>query len=213
MALPKLQDLDSSYKETDDKHQVAIPALYYSSGVYPSMDKDKVGAFDFSSRNFPEYPEKLYLHSKQYDESIQATGFPPACIDFLQDLRASTYILFISHEIDEQIIGRVILEFETCSSEYGNNPRQFFIVTKNEMMNDYINGHKQYPNALNWVDIRFSDKLEYFYRIHDRFAILDDHVWHFGVGIGGMHKTFHALSGPWEDVDHSFRNFCEKIFF
>lgn len=212
MALSKFTNQESRII-IEDKYPSIIPALYYSSGVDFIKDKDKIGAFDFSSKEFPDNLGTLCLHQTQFEESIQETRFPPACMEFIQDLRASSYILLISNEIDEKIIGRVIHEFKLCLNQYGNHPRELFIVSNNIVLIDYIRGKKEYKNDLEWVDIRFSDKLNYFEKIHDRFAILDNHIWHFGAGIGGMHKTFHALSGPWEDVDHSFRNFCEKIFF
>lgn len=33
--------------------------------------------------------------------------------------------------------------------------------------------------------------------VHDRFAIIDDELWHFGATIGGMHKQVHAISNGW----------------
>ena len=46
------------------------------------------------------------------------------------------------------------------------------------------------------------------YYIHDRFAIMDKKVWHFGSSIGGAEPHINAFSGPWEDVENEFRDYA-----
>jgi len=36
-------------------------------------------------------------------------------------------------------------------------------------------------------------------KIHDRFALLGNSLWHFGASAGAMHTNIHAYSGPWLD--------------
>ena len=57
---------------------------------------------------------------------------------------------------------------------------------------------------LNWsgpgrVEVRWSTKLDKheFPFLHDRFAIVDDDLWHFGSTVGGGHPGLTAASGPW----------------
>ena len=33
--------------------------------------------------------------------------------------------------------------------------------------------------------------------LHDRFAVVDDALWHFGATVGGGHPGLNAASGPW----------------
>ena len=40
---------------------------------------------------------------------------------------------------------------------------------------------------------------------HDRFALVDNAIWHFGAAVGAMHKSINAFSGPWLDKDNSMR--------
>ena len=40
---------------------------------------------------------------------------------------------------------------------------------------------------------------------HDRFALVDNAIWHFGAAVGAMHKSINAFSGPWVDKDNSMR--------
>lgn len=37
--------------------------------------------------------------------------------------------------------------------------------------------------------------------LHDRFAIVDDGLWHFGATVGGGHEGTNAASGPWPAYD------------
>ena len=37
--------------------------------------------------------------------------------------------------------------------------------------------------------------------LHDRFAIVDDALWHFGATVGGGHPRLNAASGPWSAAD------------
>lgn len=46
--------------------------------------------------------------------------------------------------------------------------------------------------------------------LHDRFAILDGNLWHFGVSIGGFYGGLHAISGPWPDR-HDFLILCQQL--
>lgn len=43
--------------------------------------------------------------------------------------------------------------------------------------------------------------------LHDRFAIVDGALWHFGSTVGGGHHGLTAASGPW-----SGKNTCEGVF-
>ena len=47
--------------------------------------------------------------------------------------------------------------------------------------------------------------------VHDRFALIDNHIWHFGAAIGGMHDKIHAYSGPWDDVDMAFKALIDDL--
>lgn len=40
---------------------------------------------------------------------------------------------------------------------------------------------------------------------HDRFALVDNAIWHFGATVGAMHKSINAFSGPWLDKSNSMR--------
>jgi hypothetical protein len=48
--------------------------------------------------------------------------------------------------------------------------------------------------------------------IHDRFAIVDDELWHFGGTAGGFHAAVSASSRGWRASDHGAIDFFEEIW-
>jgi hypothetical protein len=40
--------------------------------------------------------------------------------------------------------------------------------------------------------------------LHDRFAAIDNELWHFGSTVGGLHNSLTAYSRGWDAKDHNF---------
>jgi hypothetical protein len=45
--------------------------------------------------------------------------------------------------------------------------------------------------------------------VHDRFAIIDDDLWHFGATVGGLHHQVNAVSHGWNIADHDAVKFFD----
>lgn len=56
------------------------------------------------------------------------------------------------------------------------------------------------------VNTRLTQEFDY---IHDRFAIVDDELWHFGATVGGFHASVNAASRGWSAVDSGAIDFFE----
>jgi hypothetical protein len=61
------------------------------------------------------------------------------------------------------------------------------------------------------VQVRFSLRQEFPY-VHDRFAIIDDDLWHFGATVGGLHNQVNAVSHGWDIDDHDAINFFDTAW-
>jgi hypothetical protein len=48
--------------------------------------------------------------------------------------------------------------------------------------------------------------------VHDRFAVVDDELWHFGGTAGGFHAAVSAASRGWRAADHGALDFFEEIW-
>ncbi len=51
------------------------------------------------------------------------------------------------------------------------------------------------------IEIRFSLNKNFPY-VHDRFAIIDNELWHFGATVGGLHNKVNAASRGWDATTH-----------
>ena len=64
------------------------------------------------------------------------------------------------------------------------------------------------------AQVRWSTKLDKdrFPFLHDRFAIVDGALWHFGSTVGGGHSGLTAASGPWPENDAHGWQFFDKCW-
>lgn len=74
-----------------------------------------------------------------------------------------------------------------------------------------ISNHQARPQKECRIEVRMHLKKDCNF-IHDRFAIVDDELWHFGGTIGGLHSSVSAASRGWRAVDHGAISFFEEIW-
>jgi hypothetical protein len=86
------------------------------------------------------------------------------------------------------------------------------ILTKEhkQITDDMLNRFEQRAQAINARNpnrpakclIQICTQLTHkFNFIHDRFAVIDDELWHFGASVGGFHSSVTAASRGWDAVD------------
>jgi hypothetical protein len=51
-----------------------------------------------------------------------------------------------------------------------------------------------------------------FDHLHDRFAIIDDELWHFGATVGGFHVQVSAATRGWSAVEHGAEEFFKMAW-
>ena len=61
------------------------------------------------------------------------------------------------------------------------------------------------------IGVRFN-LLENFDHMHDRFAIIDDELWHFGATVGGFHARVNAATRGWRATDHGAIEFFNNAW-
>lgn len=64
------------------------------------------------------------------------------------------------------------------------------------------------------VEVHWKNDLDKrrFPHLHDRFAIVDGALWHFGSTVGGGHHTLTAASGPWSAAETGAKQFFEQCW-
>ena len=80
-----------------------------------------------------------------------------------------------------------------------------------ELLTAYRNMHASGPSA---TEVRWSSKLDKhcFPYLHDRFAIIDGALWHFGWTVGGGNPGLTAASGPWSAAETRANPFFEECW-
>ena len=75
----------------------------------------------------------------------------------------------------------------------------------------HVNSNRSGPGG---VEIQWRAKLDKhsFPFLHDRFAIVDANLWHFGSTAGGGHPGLTAASGPWPASDTRAVEFFEECW-
>jgi hypothetical protein len=69
-------------------------------------------------------------------------------------------------------------------------------------LNEYLKEKKD-VGELNQMNCSFRVR-RHLGNVHDRFAVVDDELWHFGSTVGGAHQAFSAVSRGW-----SSEEFCD----
>ncbi|MGK0149700.1 hypothetical protein [Pseudomonas putida] len=62
------------------------------------------------------------------------------------------------------------------------------------------------------LKVELSFALKDFDYIHDRFAIIDDELWHFGATVGGFHRDVNAASRGWSAETHKAVQFFDTAW-
>lgn len=75
-----------------------------------------------------------------------------------------------------------------------------------------INNHPSRRGKLCGIKIKFHLSTRSCGFIHDRFAIIDDELWHFGGTVGGLHAQVSAASRGWRAAEHDAIEFFEEIW-
>ena len=89
-----------------------------------------------------------------------------------------------------------------------------YTVPGNEMTSletEFAKHQEEYPR---WEKLKLSIyciKQGIAAKMHDRFALLGQSLWHFGASAGAMHTNINAYSGPWPDKGGKCREFMRDI--
>lgn len=71
---------------------------------------------------------------------------------------------------------------------------------------EIINALRSRGAALCTIEIRFT-LIQNFDYVHDRYAIIDDELWHFGATVGGFHSQVSTATRGWRASDHGAEDF------
>lgn len=76
---------------------------------------------------------------------------------------------------------------------------------------DGINERRRRRAGILQIQVKFTLQ-EHFPYVHDRFAVVDDELWHFGATVGGLHPQVSAASRGWRAQDCDALEFFESAW-
>ena len=87
----------------------------------------------------------------------------------------------------------------------GDRDTEAQIMRQFEELATSINSARAYSDGLRiLVKFTLGDEFPY---VHDRFAIIDSELWHFGATVGGFHRQVNAATRGWSADDHRAYDF------
>lgn len=111
----------------------------------------------------------------------------------------------------EKVVGWFLTEhIQNIRILTGNHNDQAEIRQKFKDLEEFVTGERAKVNTPLKVELSFS--LKNFDYIHDRFAIIDDELWHFGATVGGFHRDVNAASRGWSADTHKAVQFFDTAW-
>lgn len=203
------------------------PSIYFpawTSPPKPCMDLEtcEIGKpfcweYDYSWKNtFIGYGN---IQSELEDKSIGGIVPSPGVAQFWDAIRKAHYRIYLfDRHFDPSDFCRVLQVLQCRSSITDEEGTMEFLLIANlaEQSGDY---KVKFQKLLSTAS-RAISRTTFFVlstngddQIHDRFALIDNSMWHFGAKIGAMHKSVNAFSGPWHDEEDRMLKFFHNLFF
>lgn len=154
------------------------------------------------------------IQLKNYKEFKANHGICPGSNEFWKKFRESKNIIFWDKFFDVEAIERVDYELNLISKDVLDNKidKEIYILCGNDIdkvKNKYDDFCKQDSDIYtrNLIKIHSVRDKDWF---HDRFAIMDQEIWHCGSTVGGIEPCMNVLSRGWFDKDNKLRKFFLK---
>lgn len=206
----------ASSQVTGSPRQSTPPQLYFPSWKKPPKgDNDfDIKSIEGNSTKASSYGYWWKSYRAVYDEMINRSGFSPGAPVFWSSFwGVSQSIVFLDLHLDLSNIRRILQALSERDRPQDGNQITAIMISLFENRQDMAIGSLFREADAKWKRTEIAafklsreDKL-----VHDRFALVDNNIWHFGAKIAAMHRELNAFSGPWEDEDNSMREVLLEI--
>ena len=196
-----------------DKFNVAKKA------AHPLPKKEILWAGQDGGCNYFPKSKVNIMYRKNAIDPIPLTAFRDAVIKAQERIWMVDEYLFVSDK------GKSNNRIQTLSAWLQDdiNANDIRLLTKHheEIHADALDKFKQRTDAINnyrshshvkcniKIKTNLSNGIDY---LHDRFAIIDDELWHFGATVGGFHSSVNAVSRGWRASEHGAIDFFELLW-
>ena len=195
---------------TSDLPERPAPRLAAPLGVpqilWPSIEYGP----RIQNRDLAHFPERYQIIDRHNwgvnHKSLALTAFEAAVS------QSYDHVLILDLHFDE--FGVNSLAVALASSRAGDIRLLTGGGDKTEMKDTLTEYRNLNQSGSSTVEVRWTsnlDKHRYPY-LHDRFAIVDGALWHFGSTVGGGHPGLTAATGPWSAIQTSAKQFFEECW-
>lgn len=153
---------------------------------------------------------------KRRDWNVDDRNSPLGSEKFMKALKGLQQLLIFDYYFDE----RAMTFLRNCLTPPPHNLSHLFIITGYEFKGTVETAFSEIRQQLAEGNRRPILKAELLCELkrrsppyhHDRFALLDSEVWHFGATVGGIHEHLNAFSYGWHNRDVKFSDFFKAAW-
>ena len=157
--------------------------------------------------------ESMKNQKNAFSKIQREEKYSPGSNTFWNCFRVSTDILFVDNFFDENAYRRMLRELKEVFKARDKFKKSIQIYCSDKYT-EVCNLHSESVKGNGEMFAFFSvkiNRLEMWNSTHDRFAIMDQEIWHCGAAVGGMHGSLSALSRGWKDENDCLKKyFCGK---
>lgn len=198
--------------DTAQKGSISQPVVMWPSSERTSRDL---------CHSLSQFPPPYEYRRRYSEKNIQPIS------DFIEEIEnarkriwiVDEYLFKASGDEIETGVNKVMDWFWRCSGSPEikiatmcfAHPERVEIETLANRAIDNINANREYSDYLSF-GIKYSLCKGRFQYLHDRFAVIDDEMWHFGATVGGIHNKISAISRGWDADDHGAIDFFNELW-
>ena len=195
-----------------DEPQLLWPSIRY---------RERIENHDSSSFPIVEYVhERRRVHMEHFHgpHKIHEEGIVPKLVAFEVAIKSAAYrILVLDPHFDQagmKVIGAALSYSRALDVRLLTGNRHIDDQDRERWRRAFVQHRNLNRSEPGGVDIRWRTSLDKhrFPFLHDRFAIVDGSLWHFGSTVGGGHPGLTAASGPWSASDTRAGGFFEECW-
>ena len=166
-----------------------------------------------TDRKFSDYPAPLHAFGRAVSEALDRVWIVDEYLLMPDKKKGDTDEL-----VKQKIMRRVQNILDWLPISLAANDIRFLTKQHEEVEASTLARFQELAQAINDQSMRRPKKCNIEVRthltqkfdfIHDRFAIIDDELWHFGATVGGFHASVSAASRGWRASDHGAIEFFE----
>lgn len=186
-------------EEWDHEPELLWPCFCSIDGEIKELDRHVFGGEDMVCKNIINY-------NKHDTNSKYALGSS----EFWKSFALSKDIILVDMFFTSKQYERLYYELKLLYEAKDKENKDIYIFCNDASAKVLLPLHNEMKRKRNKIYRLFNVSIHCFrYHdwVHDRFAIMDQEIWHFGAAVGGMHKKLSAFSRGWKDEGDALRNF------